>query len=351
MLGAGMRLAGSLMRERVGAVLGQQGVQGQQGMGMQDAAQGQETAAQGQGAASQVWADLALLQEQVAAAVLLLVGVPLVRSVQARKAEAEVETEVEAEVELEAEAEMKVEVEAEAEVVAEVEVEATVHGVETQAAGSSEVDEGMPPTHTHDLVRRSLMAADGVAGLLGGLESFCARLAHLSELFNQDGVGVGVDKGAEGAGAEYGAGAGAVVGAGEGALGPLLCSLAHRGSYTATTEIEARALYVLSQRLRSHTDRTHEWHSRDGREIGPPTSKQFTCRLRETTPFSTPPTPRTSLYPTPFSPTAPTATAPFSTAPTSTAPSSPSFEGDVFHMQAGVEGDCLRLSFRVLEGD
>ena len=59
----------------------------------------------------------------------------------------------------------------------------------------------------------------------------------------------------------------------------LIHALARRDSCTAETDAEMSILYEVSKTLRNFKEQIHDWHSKDGRELGQPTSKIFSIKL------------------------------------------------------------------------
>ena len=70
-------------------------------------------------------------------------------------------------------------------------------------------------------------------------------------------------------------------------VGALVYALARRDNCFAETDAEMAAMYDLAKSLRNFKEKIHDWHSKDGRELGQPTRKTFSCKLEQPRPRAT----------------------------------------------------------------
>lgn len=178
----------------------------------------------------------------------------------------------------------------------------------------------------NDINIATLILVDSVAGLMQKLETMLVKLQALSAL-------VQATKTAD---AQH-------------LAETMIYSLARRDTCTAETGAEMSVLYELSKALRNHKQNQHDWHSSDGRELGQASSKTFACKLVQPRYADTASKDTPASQPDSVSTQAITAATGTVSAPTSTALTSASTLLDVFQMEATVEQDFLRLSFRVPE--
>jgi len=198
------------------------------------------------------------------------------------------------------------------------------------ASGSS----ASPNPANVDISINALIFVDSVAGLIQKLEMLSIKLQTLSALFKGN-KAHSVDN--------------------------LIHTLSRKDACTAETEAEMTALYELTRALHNFKAQTHDWQSRDGRELGEPSKKTFTCKLNAPrTPqlVAGAPTPAsgTGALFVPIDASAVTVTGGAQMqaavgggvagpAPLTAASSVP----EVFHMEVTVQHKQLRLAFRVPE--
>lgn len=61
----------------------------------------------------------------------------------------------------------------------------------------------------------------------------------------------------------------------------LVHAIARRDGCTAETDVELSILYELARSMRNYREQLHDWQSNDGRELGRPARKTFTCKLEQ----------------------------------------------------------------------
>lgn len=186
----------------------------------------------------------------------------------------------------------------------------------------------------------TLILVDSVAGLLQKLEALLVRMQTLGAL-------VSTTKSAD---AFHQA-------------ENLIYALARKDVCTAETGSEMSVLYELAKALRNIKEQTHDWHSRDGRELGQASSKTFSCKLAQprqqqlqasdtSTAKSHSPSPVSGGGSVNTTRPASTGAAPVITTGGvvhNSALTAASSLLDVFQMEATVQQDFLRMSFRVPE--
>ncbi len=176
----------------------------------------------------------------------------------------------------------------------------------------------------------TLIFVDSVAGLIQKLEVLSIKLQTLGSLFARSPTA---------------------------SVDGMIHSLSRRDTFIAETEAERYALYELTRALHHAKEQTQDSQNKDGKELGEPTKKTFTCRLhppRGPQPGAAAPPATLPAAPRGFSvdPTSvPTMNAPALAPLTTLSPLR-----DVFHMQATVtqrqsqKDKQLHVAFRVPEG-
>jgi hypothetical protein len=61
----------------------------------------------------------------------------------------------------------------------------------------------------------------------------------------------------------------------------LVHAIARKDTCTAETDADMSILYELARSMRNFKEQLHDWQSNDGRELGRPTKKTFTCKLEQ----------------------------------------------------------------------
>eukprot|EP01032_Pedospumella_encystans_P010343 gene10343-12095_t len=98
----------------------------------------------------------------------------------------------------------------------------------------------------------TLIFVDSVAGLIQKLETLSIKLQTLGSLFARSSTA---------------------------SVDGMVHSLSRKDTFTAETDGERNAMYELTRALHCAKEQIHDAQSRDGRELGEPTKKSFTCRL------------------------------------------------------------------------
>lgn len=201
----------------------------------------------------------------------------------------------------------------------------------TPTSSASGTSANPNPTNV-EISINALIFVDSVAGLIQKLELLSIKLQTLSALFK---------------------------GSRAHTVANLIHTLSRKDSCTAETETEMAALYELTRALHNFKAQTHDWQSRDGRELGEPTKKTFTCKLnppRTTQLVAGAPTPASGAGPLFVPIDASTLTVSGSVHVQSSALSSAlapltalSSVAEVFHMEVTVQHKQLRLAYRVPE--
>jgi hypothetical protein len=202
-------------------------------------------------------------------------------------------------------------------------------------------------SHVEVSVAASILI-DSVAGLLQKLEGMLVKMQTFESLLLSS-KGLGADS--------------------------LIHTLARRDTCTAESDAEMSILYELTKSLRNFRENIHDWHSQDGKELGQPTKKTFTCKLEQPrTVKHEPSTPASAgavetmndaqAHATTSSGSQKSATTSERAGnsntssgagggngalPAGTVLNSASTLLDIFHLEAAVEKDSLRLSYRVPE--